>query len=133
MIPTFAISEFVEDCSILLERALLGKTVVGFGSDGNGLFGYSLLAKSFTVSEINVTMSYNADNDDITGIARIFITPYSSADCGHIATDGNLKFSVNKLLEAEYINTECWCWAPISEQGENYFTISFDVHKLLNG
>lgn len=132
MIPTFAISEFVEDCSILLERALLGKTVVGFGTDGNGLFGYSSLAKSFTVSEINVIMSYDAD-DVITGIARIFITPYSSADCGHIATDVNLKFSVNDLLKQEYINTQCWQWAPIHEQGENYFTISFDVDKLLNG
>ena len=131
MIQSF-VSEFANDCSILLDRAFLGKTVTCFGSDGNGLFGQSVFAKSFDVSEIEVIVSY--DNDGIlTGIARISLENYRSTDCGHVVTDCNLKICINDFLKSEYINSECWQWAPISEQGENYFTITFDVHELLNG
>jgi len=131
MLPPFVLQQFVEDSEILLKRALLGKTLACFGIDGHGLYGQSTLAKHFNVLDIEVKINHTAD-DDLEGKAYIALLGYDAKDCGHAATDVNLKISVNEKFKVEYIDTTCWTWADLPEQGDCYFTINFDVEKLLS-
>lgn len=130
MLPQIVLQEFASDCQILLNRALLGKTVSCFGADGNGLYGTHHFAKHFDIANVRAQVHQDSD-ENLTGVAMIILDGYDSQVDGHVATDVNLKISVNKLLAAEYIDTSCWSWADIAEQGDQFFTINFNVNKLL--
>jgi hypothetical protein len=132
MVPYIALEQFASDCLVLLQRALLSKTLSCFGADGNGQYGRHLFAKHFQVADIDVTVNADSD-DDLFGTAKIALLGYNSADCGHVATDMNLKIAVNNALQSEYIHTDCWSWAPLEDQGSCYFTINFSPNKLLSG
>lgn len=131
MIQHIVLQEYIQDCKILLDRALLNKSIVCFGADGNGQYGSSQYPKYFKVIDIQVNV-YSDEDDILFGTASIFLDGYDSKENGHVATDLNLKISLNQLLINEMITTSCWTWAELQTQGENFFTINFDVMQLLD-
>jgi hypothetical protein len=130
MIPSFFLDQIRSDCTILLKRALLGKTMAVFGIDGFGLHGYSFHGKHFPVTDVTVLVTDDGEEDP-KGMAMICLDGYNSGDCGHLSTDQNLRISLNKCLQAEVIDPTCWSWAPIDYQGLDFFVIELDVPKLL--
>lgn len=130
MLPSIVLQELTNDCDILLRRALLGKTLACFGADGDGDYGSSYYAKHYQVTDIEVVVHFDID-ESAHGKAHIYLDGYDSTVFGHVVTDNNLKISLNKLFAQEFIESSCWTWADISEQGDTYFTIQFDTNKLL--
>lgn len=126
------IQQYNEDCGILLKRALVGKTLSCFGADGNGQYGHHAFARHFTVLNVHTTV-YSDVDETLFGKATIALLGYSSSDHGHVATDMNLKISVNEALKTEYIEPDCWSWSPLEEQGAFYFSIDFNPEILING
>ena len=132
MIPPIILQEFAMDSAIVLARAFKDKQVACFGADGNGQYGSSPYAKHFTADAPSCRVYLDQDETMFT-IAEVELLGYSATTDGHVATDVNLKISINKLLAAEYIDTKCWSWASLQDQGNTFFTIVFDTNKLLNG
>lgn len=130
MLPNLVIQELTNDCEILLRRALLGKTLACFGADGDGEYGQSYYAKHYLVKGINVTILQDSD-ENTWGLARITLDGYDSSVFGHVVTDNNLRISMNREFANEFIESSCWTWADITEQGEDFFTIQFETNKLL--
>jgi hypothetical protein len=119
------------DVSILLCRALLNQKVIGFGEDGMGKYGRNDYWKSFMIDDIDIDIIA----DDVTaptGTVRLRLAGYDSADCGDIATDGNLTIAIKNLLKDQHIDPECLSWAPLVEQGENYIALNIDVPLLMD-
>ena len=132
MVPSIVIQQYTDDCNIMLKRALLGKSISCFGSDGNGKYGQHYFARHYTILDVSCRV-YADEDEQLHGEALIAPLGYSFSDHGHVATDKNLEISINKLFDLEYIDHDCWSWAPLEDQGSLYFTIKFDPNKLLYG
>ncbi len=132
MIPSSFLDQLSSDCTILLKRALLGKTMAVFGVDGFGLHGSSFRGKHFVVNDITVLVTAEDALGDPVGVALISLDGYNSADDGHLSTDQNLKISVNKCLQADHIDPKCWTYAALEFQGADFFVIDLDVPRLLD-
>lgn len=125
-----------DDCTVLLERALLGQKVCAFGLDGCGLYGKSDIAHWF---EIDLIVDVIVECDDIfaagkyaSGCITLSLKGYDARVTGDIMTDKNFDISIAKLLKAENIDPACLSWpATNSEQGNWCVTMMIDVPKLL--
>lgn len=124
-------TELSNDCCILLERALLGKSIACFGIDGFGRYGQSEQARLYSVNSIVVELQDDPDHDLPQGTAYIKLNSYNSSQFGHIITDQNFKLSVNALLKAQEIRPDCWDWETISRQEEDTVVLVIHVEKLL--
>ena len=133
-------TEFIDtiltDCKVLLSRALIGKTVNAFGIDGFGQHGTNDQGLQFTVSSLAIVLGEIPEptqifNTELIGLVAIVLDGYDAGMYGHVATDGNLKISLNALLAAEHIDTTCWSWAPIEQQGLTCFVIVVDINSLI--
>jgi hypothetical protein len=123
-----------EDCTTLLERALIGKTVCAFGEDGNGQYGRNDIAQWFTISRVKVDVVCDDNDDPILIFAAVAITldGYHADTFGHIATDKNFEISLQKHLSAHHIEPNTLVWPmPISAQGPHSVTMDIDIPRLL--
>ena len=125
MIPASSIVE--ADCTILLERALLGKTLCAFGEDGCGKYGRCECPGYFTVSTVDVTISTYGHS----GSVRLALTGYDSTVTGHIATDRNFEISLAQHLTNHDIEPRALTWGNEELQGRSYVTMLIDVNTLL--
>lgn len=126
-----------QDCTILLQRALLGKTVVAFGDDGDGKYGRSSVPKYFVVNDVSVTASFdlstsNRPHEGYTGEVSIGLQGYSSSDGGHILTDQNFKIAIRQYLLQESIDADALSWAELSDQTSTSVVMKIDIKKLLS-
>jgi hypothetical protein len=119
------------DCSILLERALLHKTVAAYGIDGNGQYGTNDRAHFFKVQGIQVDLESSSDVMNLLGTASILLENYKVKQHGHIFTDNNLRISLNVLLHKQGIDPRCWSWSDLKSQGDSFFTVELNVPKLM--
>lgn len=123
---------YTEDCTVLLERALLGKTIAVFGEDGNGLHGRSDTPKFFVVESLRVELQPdNSSPSMFRGEVQIYLSGYSSDECGHICTDKNFDISIGELLAAASIDKSIFSWSDLSLQGRKSVNLTIDVPKLL--
>lgn len=120
------------DCAVLILRALLEKEVVAFGDDGLGKFGRSSIPKTFTITDIGIDVACDDQTgDDATCIAKLYLDGYHKDQVGHVVTDQNLMISIRKHLIDNAIDPNCVKYAELSEQGDNFCAVCFDVPLLL--
>jgi hypothetical protein len=120
-----------EDCTVLLSRALLNKTVFVFGVDGMGQYGVNNTPKHCQIKGIGVEVFATDQLMNIQGLCRIQLDGHDAQVDGFAATDKNLEISLNNLLAAQNIDKACWIWADLDSQGWDYVTIKIDVDKLI--
>ena len=133
MISTAILIE--EDCTVLLERALLGKDICAFGEDGQGLYGTSERAHWYTIKDVEVEVLVDDDDDpsEISATAAITLTGYDSDVTGHVMTDKNFEIRLRSLLQAATIDPACLTWqADDSDQGIWTVVMNLDVGLLLD-
>lgn len=119
-----------EDCTVLLERALLRQTVCAFGEDGCGMHGKSDTPAFFDIVDIHVdVVELHAA---VQAKASICLRGYNHNDVGHIQTDKNFDISFDAILKASNIPRNAFTWAPIDEQLQGCVTFYLDVTKLLS-
>jgi hypothetical protein len=123
-----------ENCAILLSRALLQRPLYAFGEDGCGKHGRSSAVKIFEVLslDIEITLTDPMSVMNPIGFVSFLLGGYDSKTDGHIFTDNNLQISINNLLTEQCIDPTCLTWASEDLQGDNFFTMNIDVHKLLS-
>jgi hypothetical protein len=126
------IEELQNECTTVLSNALLNKEVFAFGVDGYGKYGKSSSAFYFTISNVNVSIDADNDDDLPPAVLTIVLDNYSCLTCGDICTDQNFQHALNNLLSSAKIKTDCWSWMPIGQQGGNYVQLWLDVRKLMN-
>lgn len=119
-----------EDCTIILERALLRKVLNAFGEDGFGKYGRKDTPSYFPVVDIRVDID-DSDLNVIKGKLSICLRGYDANDVGHIQTDQNFEISLNEYLKDAGINKAALEWAPIDEQVDGCVTFDLDVKELL--
>lgn len=127
-------SLIAEDCVILLERALLGKSICAFGEDGFGQYGRNEHPSWFTICEIDVCVECDDEQSPvlISGQARIFLEGYDSAASGHIMTDRNFMIRLQELLRAEEIDPDSLIWpTTLEDQGDDFVSLHIDIGLLL--
>ena len=122
--------ELQDDCLVLLNRALLNKTVCAFGADGHGEHGYSLFPQYFNVSDITVLINSSQAELNPVAIVMLSLDDFDSDLSGHVSTDNNLRISINTHLISEEIDPKCWAFAPFSFQGTGYVVLEIEVNKL---
>lgn len=125
------LTELSNDCTILLERALLGKSIACFGIDGFGKYGQSDQAKSYVVASVDVELQDDGDRDIPQGNVLITLQGYDATQFGHVCTDQNFKLSMNALLKEQEIRADCWDWETVSKQEQDTVNLVIHVEKLL--
>lgn len=123
------IVEIEEDCTVLLERALLHKTFCAFGEDGFGQYGRHDTPMFFDV--VGLLIKIRVENSIMKGQVSICLKGYDADIVGHIQTDQNFDISLNAALISEGISTNALTWAPIEEQLDGCVTFELDVSELL--
>lgn len=122
----FSTQQKIEDTEVLLKRALLSTTLSCFGVDGNGQYGQCFFAKSFQVSDVELV-----PNGDTFVRAFITLDGYDSTIQGHVATDHNLKLSIDAKLQNHFINTSSWDFSALQFQQSDGFAIDIELNKFL--
>lgn len=122
-----------EDCTVLLERALLRQTLVAFGEDGCGKYGRKDTPSYFDVVDVRVNVYVDDENSPtvISGGISICLHGYNANDVGHIKSDKNFDISLNVALAAAGISKDTLIWAKIDEQVAGCVTFYLDIGKLL--
>jgi len=123
-----------EDCQILLDRALLSKSICAFGEDGFGKHGRHERAMWFKIRSIDITIECDDDENpnDVTGIASLKLEGYDSDAVGHIMTDHNFKICLDAFLKNGDIEPDTLTWPDDLEmQGDNFVTLNIDIGLLL--
>ena len=118
---------YADDLRVLATRALVGKTVTAFGIDGNGQYGTSDTPQTYKIAFISSGLVSDKEGWICAALER-----YSHRDFGHVATDANLRISLNQLFTDCDIDSTCWSWAGLDEQGDDYFVIRVDVRKMID-
>lgn len=126
------IREIANDCAILLERSLVGKSVACFGIDGFGIFGQTSQAQTYTIVTFNIIIDMNRDDVDFPSAKlELQLEGYDASTYGHVLTDQNFMISLNALLKAEEISHDIWTWGLAVEQPENGIILNLDIPALL--
>ena len=121
-----------DDATILISRALLGKTIGYFGIDGNGQHGRDVWAHYSKVEDVVVFIKgISTDEADLDVDLMVFLENYSAKTHGHILTDQNFMMSLNEHLKNADIDPVCVSWASLELQGDNCVTLKLDIHELL--
>jgi hypothetical protein len=128
------LEELRQDCRILLERAMLGKTIFMFGEDGNGKHGKSEFPRYCKITGVGVSMQADDDDSpsDIHAVAQLRLEGYDSEIHGHAITDTNLRISLNMLMKDGAIDPACLDWADITLQDRHAIVLELDVGMLLD-
>jgi hypothetical protein len=126
------LSSIKDDCIILLERALVGKTICAFGEDGCGKYGRSDTPMYFIVSCIAVSLE-SLDLTTKSPMGKLFINldGYDANVHGHALTDVNFEISLHKLLANENITPNAITWGDINDQTRDNVVMNIDVYELL--
>lgn len=125
-----------EDVRILVERALLGKTVACFGEDGFGQHGRSDQPHHLTIEAIEViTTEKWPDAVTMTFTIEVFIAfPEDQYDGRKLCvlTDRNFEISFGKLLDAECIDRSSLIPNPHDKQEllERGVLFQVDLNKI---
>lgn len=115
------------DCTILLERALLSKFICAFGEDGLGLYGKNNQTSCFNIKSVEVNISEFANDAEISGTVEICLDGYDSNTSGHIMTDKIFEIGIALLLKAVSINPAALVWQrDASNQGVS--TVVMDIN-----
>jgi alpha-N-acetylglucosamine transferase len=123
------LKDLCSDCTVILERALLGKKVTAFGVDGHGEHGRSTFFSEFTIAEVAVLVTQGPTGSQ--AVAMIVLDGFDSAKVGHVSTDKNLTISLNKLFVDGYIDTTCWEYSDIEYQGQDFVMLTIDPELLI--
>lgn len=131
MTPTRILIE--EDCTILLERALLRKTLCAFGEDGFGQYGRKDTPSFFEVVDLRIDINVDDEKNPqtISGVVSICLRGYDHNDVGHIKSDKNFDISLDLALKAAGILKNPLHWAEVDEQIDGCVTFYLDVGELL--
>jgi hypothetical protein len=128
------LEELRQDCRILLERALLGKTLFMFGEDGNGKHGRAEFPRYCKVDNLYVSMT--ADDEDspseIHALVHLDLDDYDVEIHGHAITDVNLRIALNMRLTDNAIDPAVLDWADITQQDRHAIALTVDVGLLLD-
>lgn len=123
-----------EDCELLLERALLNKTINAFGEDGFGQYGKCDTPQYYNVTHIFISIKADDDNAPtiVTGKLLVRLLGYDSDITGLVITDKNFDISFQNALAASGIPHDALVILPADEQPR--FSVAFDINigKLLN-
>lgn len=119
-----------EECTVLLERALLRQTLCAFGGDGLGKHGRSDTPRYFDVTDLRITVDAD-DPINIMGMVSICLRGYNADDVGHIKTDNNFEIALNTVLAKAGISKQALSWASIDEQVQGCVTFHIDIPELL--
>ena len=120
-----------DDCQTLLTRALNGKTIACFGIDGCGQYGQCDTAQFYRVHDVAVEVYEVYDSDYPEAIALVMLDGYDSAQYGDVSTDQNFKISLNALLRAHDIDTQCWDWGDQSLAMQHSVVLQLDPRRLM--
>jgi len=124
-----------EDVQILLDRALLSKSICAFGEDGLGKHGRHDRASWFKIKSVDITIECDEDDDypeEIQGIASLKLEGYDSTVVGHIMTDHNFKICLDAFLKNTDIDPDSLTWPDDLEmQGDDFVTLNIDIGLLL--
>jgi hypothetical protein len=126
--------EIKQDCEILLNRAVLGKTLSCFGIDGLGQYGKCDFAQHYKVIAIEVNADGVADGDEINATMILHLDGYTESQYGSLNTDQNFRISLNQHLAPLFIDKShadsCWDW-DMSVSLPGAVVLDLDVYKLL--
>jgi hypothetical protein len=125
------LKEMQDDCQILLQRALNGKTLACFGIDGFGQYGQCDTAQMYSVHDVAVELYEVYDTDYPEAIVIIMLNGYDAYQYGNLSTDRNFQISLNALLRAQEIDTQCWDWCDQSLQLEHSIVLKIDPKRLM--
>ena len=123
-----------EDCTVLLERALLRKTLCAFGEDGFGQHGKKDTPSFFDVVDLRIDIHVDDTQmpRTVSGVVSICLRGYDHRDVGHIKTDKNFDISLAQALCDAGITKNPLQWAEIDEQIDGCVTFYLDVGELLD-
>lgn len=124
--------EIEQDIRVLLERAFLDQELRCFGIDGNGQYGQSDQAHTFTVCGVDVLLAIQPDKEWPECCACLHLSGYNSNSTGHLLTDRNAEISINSLLSRVEIDPTSWDWDELHNQGTFAICLTFDVRKLIS-
>lgn len=127
-------SDYVKDeCIVLLDRILTGKTLTFFGEDGNGQHGQSVFPVVARIRCFNFEFeAFSDDLDETVAYVRIFLDGYDATVTGHAITDANLRIDLDRLLSEWNADSSTLDWAPVDLQGPDFITLAVDVKRLLS-
>lgn len=121
-----------DDCVVILDRVLQTQTLTFFGEDGGGEHGRSTFPVTARIRCFDLDLvTFSDDMAEVTAHLRIFLDGYDARVTGHAITDINLRFNLDRLLDAQHVSRQTLSWAPIDLQGEDFITLSVDVAALL--
>lgn len=122
-----------EDCTLILERALLRQTLCAFGEDGFGLYGKSDTPVFYDVVDLRVDIEADDDHQPtvVSGTVSICLRGYDADVVGHIQTDRNFDIALKVVLTAAGVSPKSLIWASINEQAHGCVTFYIDVAELL--
>lgn len=123
-----------EDCILLLERALLHKTLNAFGEDGLGQYGKWDTPQYFDVTHIFVTIRADDDNAPtiVSGKVLVRLLGYDSDVTGLVITDKNFDISFQNALSEAGVPLDALILLPADEQPRFSVAFDIDIGKLLN-
>jgi hypothetical protein len=125
------LQEMQDDCQILLQRALKGKTLACFGIDGFGQYGQCDTAQHYQVHDVAVELYDVYDSDYPEAVALIILDGYDSQQFGDLSTDRNFQISLNALLREHSIDTGCWDWSDQSLAMQHSVVLTLDPRRLM--
>jgi hypothetical protein len=128
-----SVQQMVEsDVSVLLLRALLGKTLVAFGDDGLGKHGRCDVPQYYEVQDLDICINLNEADDTADGVVFISLTGYDAMRFGLILSDQNFLLSVRAALDAVGIDGSVLTYAEFAVQDQHDVAMAIDVKRLLD-
>lgn len=109
---------------MLLEKALLGKTVCAFGEDGFGQYGRHDQAYWFTIKSVEILVYDGLYKIDASVVMRL--EGYDSNVLGHIMTDKNFEISLRSHLKAARLDPESLKWQKNADY-QGVWTVAMDI------
>lgn len=119
------LAQMHSDCSILLNRAFIGKTIYDLGIDGQSDQG-----TNFAIRDVQFILSIHSTGI-LTSTAYLNFTGCMSSGYKHLTSSLNATRSINACLADQHIDSDCWAWADLAEQGSEYITLTIYPFKLL--
>lgn len=124
----FYIDIIKEDCSILLNRALLDQKIVTFGEDGCGIYGKNIIPQYYIINALEIEI--NEIDNKFYGEVFIYLADYNSNIFGHICSDKNFEISIRKLFLSNFINPNIIQYSSIEHQFNHGVSMKFDPKQL---
>lgn len=123
-------NDLQRDVQILLDRALLGKTIVAFGEDGFGKHGRHDLPQPFRVTQITIHFEEINGGNYVEIILEL--DGYTASQYGFIFSDQNFLIGVQSLLKDQHIDFSSVCYSDIMLQSEKCVSLFANADSLVN-